>query len=229
MRTAVRDLDTVSAVIEAARDGMEPCCLMFASARNIGGGYLSGARAQEESIARASGLVASQERCLDFYERHRTSRDPFYSGDVILAPHVPVFRDAANVLLEEPVSATMLVACAPNVGVMRDRGTHDEARVRSVLRERARRVTAIAAAQGSRTLILGAWGAGVFRNDPVTVARAFASALDACPAFDVVTFAIPDATSPQHLAFADAFGASRDLRQTPSCQGRRDARSSPPQ
>lgn len=35
-------------------------CLVFASAKNPGGGFLSGAQAQEEAIARASALYACQ-------------------------------------------------------------------------------------------------------------------------------------------------------------------------
>ena len=43
-----------------------------------------------------------------------------------------------------------------------------------VLQARARKVLQVAAHQGHRTLVLGAWGCGVFRNDPSVVAEAFA-------------------------------------------------------
>jgi uncharacterized protein (TIGR02452 family) len=45
------------------------------------------------------------------------------------------------------------------------------------LHERAELVLALAASQGCRRLVLGAWGCGVFRNDPAVVAEAFASHL----------------------------------------------------
>ncbi|MFI2364569.1 TIGR02452 family protein [Promicromonospora sp. NPDC019610] len=51
----------------------------------------------------------------------------------------------------------------------------------------------VAAAHGSRRLVLGAWGCGVFGNDPADVASAFAEALAERPRFEHVTFAILDA------------------------------------
>ncbi|HVT71393.1 MAG TPA: TIGR02452 family protein [Trebonia sp.] len=51
----------------------------------------------------------------------------------------------------------------------------------------------MAAAHGHRTLVLGAWGCGVFRNDPAVVATAFAGHLDRTRGrFDRVVFAVYD-------------------------------------
>jgi uncharacterized protein (TIGR02452 family) len=45
-----------------------------------------------------------------------------------------------------------------------------------------------------RALVLGAWGCGVFRNDPAVVADVFAGLLEDgfAAAFDRVTFAVLD-------------------------------------
>src|SRR5579859_1522373 len=72
---------------------------------------------------------------------------------------------------------------------------------------RAARVLAVAAAHGHRTLVLGAWGCGVFRNDPAVVAAAFAALLArASGRFDHVVFAVLDHQhgAPTHAAFTRA-------------------------
>lgn len=50
-------------------------------------------------------------------------------------------------------------------------------------------------AKGHRVLVLGAWGRGVFRNDPAAVADVFARWLDDAlfeGAFDRVVFAVKE-------------------------------------
>ena len=75
----------------AGRQGARVAALDFASARDPGGGFLAGARAQEDSLARASGLYAL---LLDdpMSDHHRSRKDPFYTAWVIDRPDVPVFR-----------------------------------------------------------------------------------------------------------------------------------------
>src|ERR1700761_3983109 len=67
--------------------------LNFASARNAGGGYLGGARAQEEDLCRVSALYTTLRQAPDYYAAHRASPDPAYSHRVIYSPDVPVYRD----------------------------------------------------------------------------------------------------------------------------------------
>ncbi|MEV5576923.1 TIGR02452 family protein [Spirillospora sp. NPDC052269] len=84
-------------------------------------------------------------------------------------------------------------------------------RIPDVLDQRAERVLAVAAHHGARQLILGAWGCGVFRNDPHQVAEAFHSHLTAGGAFSTVfervIFAIWERSraSVNRAAFADRF------------------------
>ena len=73
-----------------------------------------------------------------------------------------------------------------------------------MLAARAERVLAVAAAHGHRKLVLGAWGCGVFRNDPAVVAEAFAGQLARAQGhFDQVVFAVLDqpARHPDPAAF----------------------------
>ena len=50
---------------------LDTLCLNFASAKNAGGGFLGGAEAQEESLARASGLYGSLISHRGYYDDNR--------------------------------------------------------------------------------------------------------------------------------------------------------------
>ncbi|MEU8590795.1 TIGR02452 family protein [Streptomyces sp. NPDC048664] len=147
--------------------------LNFASARNPGGGFLNGAQAQEEALCRASALYACVREAPEFYEHHRAHRDPFYTDRVIHTPGVPVFRDDRGNLLDAPYQVGFLTAAAPNAGVVRQRAPQRVPEVPRALAVRAERVLETAVACGYRRLVLGAWGCGVFMNDPATVAGSF--------------------------------------------------------
>ncbi|MEU5367322.1 TIGR02452 family protein [Streptomyces sp. NPDC005925] len=185
--------------LEAARRlGPGVAVLNFASARNPGGGYLNGAQAQEEALCRASALYTCLLRAREFYDHHRGHRDPFYTDRVIHSPGVPVFRDDRGDLLDEPFAAGFLTAAAPNAGVIRRTAPRRAGELPAALAARAERVLETAAACGYRRLVLGAWGCGVFQNDPGQVAEAFRALLRAegrfAGAFTHVTFGILDRT-----------------------------------
>ncbi|SBT44762.1 TIGR02452 family protein [Micromonospora narathiwatensis] len=190
--------------------GGEVAALVFASAKNPGGGFRTGAQAQEESVARASALFPCLTSVPEFYDFHRDQRDLLYSDRVVHSPRVPVFRDDKGRLLDAVHEVSFLTAAATNRGAVLRNQPADADRVGPALRTRARRVLAVAAAYGHRRLVLGAWGCGVFRNDPATVAEAFALALDdAAGWFDQVTFAVLDrADGPVRAAFAARFGTT---------------------
>ena len=200
---SVTDESTLAAGRRLAARG-QVAALVFASAKHPGGGFRTGAKAQEEDIARASGLY----RCLNaaprFYAYHRSRSDNLYSDQVIYSPGVPVFRDDDGGLLDTAYLISFLTAAAPNRGAL-PRGR--AAQVAQALAKRAARVLAVATAHGHRRLVLGAWGCGVFRNDPVVVAEAFAGALaEQAGHLDEVVFAIMDRTgSRTRAAFAGRF------------------------
>ena len=165
--------------------------LNFASAKNPGGGFLGGAKAQEEDLARCSALYPCLLEAPEYYAVNRATSSMLYTDHVIHAPAVPFFRDESLALLEAPFLPSILTAPAPNAGeaLRRDPGAGLE--IRATLEARALRVLQIAAHHGHRALILGAWGCGVFRNDPHACAEAFAAALEALEgAFDRVVFAV---------------------------------------
>ncbi|MEA1051273.1 TIGR02452 family protein [Lamprobacter modestohalophilus] len=208
----VTEEKTQAAVRRLVQDeGIEdPVVLNFASARHVGGGFLKGARAQEEDLVRCSGLF----RCLEtqqstYYAINRAESSLLYSDHMIYSPGVPWFRDEALTLLETPFLASVITAPAPNAGPHLQRHPGDQEAVRQTLRRRARYILRVAEAQRHSVLVLGAWGAGVFKNNPVDVAATFGELLEGPFAghFRHVVFAVVDATKeqPRLLAFRARF------------------------
>ncbi len=202
--------------LEAARRLTGPAAVLnFASARNPGGGYLNGAQAQEEALCRASALYACVVEAREFYDHHRTHRDPFYTDRVIHSPAVPVFRDDRGALLDEPYTAGFLTAAAPNAGVIARTAPERTPELPRALASRAERVLETAAAHGYRRLVLGAWGCGVFQNDPAQVAGAFHGLLSDggrfAGCFEHVVFGVLDRTRGAVVrgAFERAFRAAQ--------------------
>jgi uncharacterized protein (TIGR02452 family) len=167
---------TEESTLAAARrlEAENPCCLNFASARHPGGGFLSGARAQEESLARASALYPCIVQMNEMYSFNRARKTCLYSDYMIYSPRVPVFRDGEGTLLETPYFTSFLTAAAVNAGAL-----HDDERplIEPVMRQRTEKLLRAMHHQGHATLVLGAWGCGAFRNEADTIARIFADLL----------------------------------------------------
>jgi uncharacterized protein (TIGR02452 family) len=200
---------TTAAICRLAGEGLRVAALNFASARNVGGGFLGGAKAQEEDLCRCSALYPCLLAQRAYYDANRACASLLYTDHVIYSPDVPFFRDDRLALLEVPALASIITAPAPNAGAL-GRGGRAEG-LREALGRRGGYVLQVAARHAHRVLVLGAWGCGVFRNDPSQVADAFARAL-AGPfraAFDRVTFAIYDRTRDRCTlrAFQERFGS----------------------
>lgn len=188
------------------------CALNFASAKNPGGGFLSGAQAQEECLARASALHACLERQMKYYEANRGCQSLLYTDHIIVAPRVPVFRDDEDRLLEEPWAATILTAPAPNAGAIAKNQPELLDQVEPTFRRRIEMVLSAAVAFDQTAIVLGAWGCGVFGNDPAMVAGLFAEFLlgngPFAKAFSHVAFAVLDRQGDAIARFRQRFAAA---------------------
>lgn len=151
--------------------------LNFASAKNPGGGFLSGAQAQEESLARSSALYKSLLKCPNYYEYHRSHKSLLYSDRMIYSPDCPVFKKDDGTLLEEPYLVDFITSPAPNAGAICKNQPQDAEKIQEVLYERGAKLLSLASYKGCDALVLGAWGCGVFRNEPSMVAQMFADFL----------------------------------------------------
>jgi uncharacterized protein (TIGR02452 family) len=192
--------------------GHRPVALNFASANHPGGGFLSGARAQEESLARSSALYA----CLvddPMYEFHHALADPVYSDYAIYSPDVPVFRTDDGTLLDEPYLCSFITAPAVNAKVVLARDSARRSEIREAMRLRIDKVLTIASMHRYETVILGAWGCGAFGNDSHEIAELFHRALGGAfrRVFAKVLFAITDWSEERRFIspFREVFGSNR--------------------
>jgi putative RNA 2'-phosphotransferase len=204
--TSVTGESTNQALARLAGRG-HVACLNFASAKNAGGGFLGGAQAQEEALARSSALYPCLLAAPSYYARNRAHRSPAYLDIAIYSPLVPFFRDDAGGWLDAPVLASVITCPAPNAGALAKYGTHGAGELREIFRVRGALVLDIACHFGVDTLVLGAWGAGVFKNDPALVADVFANLLAGRYAgvFGEVVFAVMGEGTANHRAFAARF------------------------
>lgn len=186
-RVQVRNETTLVAAKHLVDRGHAPLALNFANGIHPGGGFLTGARAQEEVLCRSSALYATLEGD-PMYAAHARRSEPDSSEWAIYSPEVPVFRTDAGLPLAEPWLLNVLTCAAPYAP------TVGRARAADLLQARIQRVLAIARAYGYSSLVLGAWGCGAFGNDPARTARDFHDALvgDFRGAFADIVFAIVD-------------------------------------
>ena len=199
--------------------------LNFASATRPGGGFLNGALAQEESIARSSSLYISLATATanQFYSSHiHDTRGGFYTHAMIYSPNVILFRTDDGDWLK-PVRVEVVTSPAVNAKEARERyrnqvqaggdggraGSQLEVLIRDVMRERMARVLALFELRGVKHIVLGSFGTGVFQNDVRVVAGIWRELVYGrharfATSFDNVLFAIPDKRTMDK--FKDGFG-----------------------
>lgn len=193
-----------------------PLCLNFASAKNPGGGFMRGSEAQEENLAKSSGLYPCLLRAPQYYKRNRACGSAFYRDDMIYSPRVPVFRDDNYALLDRIFSVDMLTAPAVNRGAVKENAPERLGEVESVMLHRMDLLLNLAARQGQTVLVLGAWGCGVFANRADEMAGWFASHLLQGGryegVFDLVSFAVYDRRNDGTCAAFERFFGNDSLR-----------------
>ncbi|KAJ7185048.1 hypothetical protein C8R46DRAFT_938991 [Mycena filopes] len=207
---------TLAAATRAGYNGrrMPIGVLNFASAEQPGRGFINGSPAQEESIARSSTLYASlmTPTAQQFYALHRADgRDGFYTHAMVYSPHVVVFRNDEGDMAR-PMEIDVLTSPA-NAALVRRKVSGPrwevEREIKWRMRGRMARILYLFECQHVRTLILGSFGTGVFRNDVDMVAKLWAELLTGPNArfkhsFDYVAFAVMDHDT--YSRFKKAFG-----------------------
>lgn len=169
--------------------------LNFASAKKPGGGWLNGAQAQEESLARASTLIASliAPQCDEFYKKlnHPSIESGIYTDAVIYSPDCLLIRDSQGNLCS-PKKCSFITCAAVNAGVVLGK-LNIPSKIEEIMQTRVANIFAVAAHQKLDILVLGAWGTGVFQTPVEMIARCFRDQVKIYHShFKQIIFAIPD-------------------------------------
>ena len=182
----VADTDSVSA-IKVFNTG-RTAVLNFASYKNPGGMFINGSKAQEECLCASSFLYNVLLGFDDsYYEYNRKNLNRgLYKDRALYSPDVYFFID------DTIKKADVITCAAPNAGTFLryNPGGENKQLNYNTLYSRIRFVLNIAEVNRVDNLILGAYGCGVFGQDPKVVANIFKELLQIYY-FNNVVFAIP--------------------------------------
>lgn len=190
----VTDGTTQSVALELALSVNGNVALLnFASARNPGGGFLNGAKAQEEDLCRCSGLYPCLLKCMEYYEVNRQQTSLLYTDYALFSPNVPFFKTrGTGEYLQTPFFASVITAPAPNSGPFLRNAQGSTNELRATFLRRWKNVLRIARDQNVSHFLLGAWGCGAFGGDPVMASETAKEAiLTDSAGISEIYFAIP--------------------------------------
>ncbi|KAL9624921.1 MAG: hypothetical protein Q9160_000968 [Pyrenula sp. 1 TL-2023] len=180
-RVRVVDSDTIDAAIAvtSSRDKKPVCVLNMANATSAGGGWVNGALAQEEAICYRSSLAFTLKlrhyplpECGGIYSPTvLVIRDNLKKGHKLLdltQPHkLPVISVVSVAALQDPETVK------DSQGISRYRRSGE----RGLMEEKMRMILRMAAYNGHRKLVLGAFGCGAFNNPRHDVASSWVKVL----------------------------------------------------
>ena len=201
----ITDADSVEAAFNEYIDEIEngklikPCILNFASYKHPGGMFLEGSSAQEESLCHASNLYNILEKFdKDYYAPHRTkgaTNRALYNNQAIFTPDV-VFEYNKNIF-----KCDVLTCAAPNYAAASKYYNVTSKENAEVLLDRIKFLRKILEANNVKTVILGAYGCGVFGQDPNLVAK-YMNDVFKDSNIDTIIYAIPRGLNERnYLAF----------------------------
>lgn len=175
-----------------AADRYEQCSYMFdnedalpilvlnlANPVHPGGGVRKGAKAQEEDLCRRSSLLMSleHESASQYYKYNKSLNTKMGSDAVIITPNVEVVKEADGSLLDESVIVSVMTCAAPMIKHGMEGLSQKE--YEQLIYERITVMLKVAAYEGYKVLVLGAFGCGAFGNDAKLVSDLFYKAMKA--------------------------------------------------
>lgn len=165
--------------------------LNYASYKNPGGKFLEGSKAQEEDLCLLSSLYKHLEQQKQFYAMNRTDLNRGLYRNVGITTRDVMFYPE---FFHAPVPATVFTVPAPNWGAARRNNVSYGANLTAMC-DRIELLLVMAEKAKVDTLVAGAWGCGVFKQNIEDVARCFCRVLASMNLSYDIVFAIPDADS----------------------------------
>lgn len=181
------DSDTTSAASEFSNCG-KVALLNFSSYKEPGGRFMDGSKAQEESLCHTSFLYNVLIRFEhSFYDENCKNKNrALYLNRSLYTPNVR-FWSGSNTFL-----CDVITCAAPNKTTAQKYCNVTDKENSRALSSRTEYILNIACENRVNTLILGAWGCGVFGQDSYEVAEVFLKLFNTkYYNFDKVIFAIP--------------------------------------
>ena len=190
----IEDADTVSSIFTHQNDG-KVAALNFASYKNAGGCFLSGSTAQEECLCHASYLYNVLKECKSYYKYNNEHKNnALYTNRALYSPNIRFFKDNS-------ITTCDIITCAaPNYYAAYKYRRMDKESNSTALKQRIKFVLDVAEYNNVDTLILGAFGCGVFGQDPREVATIFNKELKTHN-FHKIIFAIPSGHNDNYYWF----------------------------
>lgn len=181
------DADTVSAARNNA-DG-KTAVLNFASYKLPGGMFIEGSIAQEEALCHESFLYNVLGQQTNYYAWNNKNKNrAMYTNRALYSPNV-IFTQKDG---SKDFVCDVITCAAPNFASAKKYMNVSAAENSSILDDRCQFVLDVAEDNKVDTLILGAWGSGVFGQDAEEVARLFMKHLNQrAYSFKKVIFAVP--------------------------------------
>ena len=177
--------------------------LNFSAYKNPGGMFINGSKAQEECLCHESFLYnVLKEFQLEFYDwNSRHKNKALYLNRGLFSKGVWFFRGDSH------VECCVITCAAPNKSAAQKYQNVSEKENIEVLQSRIKFVLDMAKVNNVDTLILGAYGCGVFGQSPTEVAEIFRECLNTSHknCFSKVIFAIPKGRDNNLQAFEKVF------------------------
>lgn len=174
-------VDTIIKLNTQKKEKLNPVLLINASKNNAGGGFEKGAAAQEEAICRSSNLFMCLEDQYKFCSPRKVNFYPLQEFGSVYIPACLVIRYGTNQgykYLEKPLKISMLNQYCYAHPPLSPNGEIEGGRLRRDYQKKIYTILNVALENGHDSIVLTAFGSGVYKNPPSEIARFFKIALN---------------------------------------------------